>query len=535
MTDQPDADVPATPPTNGPRPNPRPKPRDAQPDDTKPGAPTARASGGSSGEKNAGEKGAGETKQVGGAEKARGAKRAGAKKASAKKAAAAQAGDARADRRTNGARDQARRHAEPDRADPDGDGEATAPTPALVGARRASGADHPTPPPAPLAGHGLGGGGRGGYPGGGEPFYDDEWVELKPRSGPLRRVAIVVVVLAVLVGGSGITLLRWVNNEIHPPGDPGEPVEFTIEQGDTTNETANNLAAEGIIGNATVFRYWLRRQDGPKTFQSGKYDLAKNMDYDDVLAVLRAGPKPPVQINVTIPPGLTVMQMKQRLLEQLPGFDEAEFDAAFARADLNAPWAPNIGPYPARDGLFFPDTYAVDEQAASNEYALLKRMRDQMDAVLTELDVDNRAAALGYDRFQILTIASLIEEEAKIDEDRPKIARVIYNRLDRGMSLGIDASTRYAVGKISGEPLTVEDLNSDSPFNTRKATGLPPGPIAGPSRASIEAALAPAEGRWLYYVLTNEGGVEGAHTFAVTAREFERAKQVCIDLQLGCG
>ena len=488
-----------TQPTNGPRPNPRPKPRDAQAAD----ATDERAAGG-------------------------------ANAAGATDSGGATRGQA-PEERANGAEPATRAAADVERAP--ADGQATAPTPALAGARRTAEAGRPAPPPAPLVTAGRGGGGYGGDDGYGddEPYYDDEWVVLPRRSGPLRRAAIIVVVLAVLVGGTGITVLRWVNNEIHPPGDPGEPVEFTIEPGDTTNETANNLAAEGIIGNATVFRYWLRRQDGPKTFNAGKYDLAKNMDYPDVLAVLRKGPKPPVSINVTIPPGLTLEQMKQRILDQLPGFDPTEFDAAYARADLNAPWAPSIGPYPAREGLFFPDTYAVDEQAAANEYALLKRMRDQMDAVLAELDVDNRAAALGYDRFQILTIASLIEEEAKIDDDRPKIARVIYNRLDRGMALGIDASTRYAVGKTSGEPLTLEDLNSDSPYNTRKQKGLPPGPIAAPSRASIEAALAPAEGRWLYYVLTNEGGVQGAHTFAVTAREFEQAKQVCIELGLGCG
>jgi UPF0755 protein len=156
--------------------------------------------------------------------------------------------------------------------------------------------------------------------------------------------------------------------------------------------------------------------------------------------------------------------------------------------------------------------------------------------VLVELNAEARAQELGYSVYDILKVASLIEEEAKIDEDRPKIARVIYNRLDRDMTLGIDATTRYAVGKIAGEPLTQSDLDSDSPYNTRKARGLPPTPISMPTRASIEAALNPTpDQRWIYYVLTNEGGVEGAHRFVNTSREFEQAKQTCIELNLGCG
>lgn len=167
-----------------------------------------------------------------------------------------------------------------------------------------------------------------------------------------------------------------------------------------------------------------------------------------------------------------------------------------------------------------------------NEVALLKRMRDQMDKVLKELDVANRAKALGYDTYDILKIASLIEEEAKVDADRPKIARVIYNRLAKNMTLGIDASTRFAVNKTNGEPLTVSDLNSDSPWNTRKVAGLPPTPISSPGRKSIEAALNPTPDQsWLYYVLTDEGGVRGAHTFATTQSEFNAALKVCQQLK----
>jgi len=217
---------------------------------------------------------------------------------------------------------------------------------------------------------------------------------------------------------------------------------------------------------------------------------------------------------------------QKALLEKLPSFDPKELTEALKQPQLDPSYA-RLG-FPLREGLLFPDTYNVDEDASTNEYALLKRMRDQMDKVLKEVNAEARAAELGYSVYDILKVASLIEEEAKVDADRPKIARVIYNRLAKNTPLGIDASTRYAVGKTNGEPLTVSDLASDSPFNTRKVAGLPPTPIALPGRKSIEAALSPTpDARWLYYVLTDDAGVKGAHTFANTASEFEAARKIC--------
>jgi UPF0755 protein len=407
------------------------------------------------------------------------------------------------------------------------------PEPELVGARSGTGHGGGAVPPATPAPYDS-----GVFDEPPEPLLE-EWVPLPRRSSPLRRATIVLVVLGLIVGVTGVSVLRWVNNEIHPSGDPGAPVEFTIEQGNTTNVIANNLAKEHVIGNATVFRYWLRRQGGEQTFKAGDYDLLERMDYPDLLDALRAGPKPPVSINVTILPGLTLAQMKERLLAAMPGFDAAELDQALCcRPELDKAWvdARNVDGSQNREGVLFPDTYSIDEESASNEYTLVKRMSDQMDQVLTDLNAEARAQELGRSVYDIVKVASLIEEEAKIDADRPKIARVIYNRLKRDMPLGIDATTRYETGKISGEALLTSDFERDTPYNTRKYPGLPPTPIALPTKASLEAALNPTpDESWLYYVLTNEDGVDGAHRFVTSSRDFEAAKQVCIDLGLGCG
>ena len=157
----------------------------------------------------------------------------------------------------------------------------------------------------------------------------------------------------------------------------------------------------------------------------------------------------------------------------------------------------------------------------------------QLDSTLAELDMQGRAQALGLSPYQVLTVASLVEEEAGTDEDRPRVARVIYNRLAEEMPLQIDATSCYVKNEPGGCSLTEADLASDSPYNTRNRQGLPPTPIASPGRASIEAALNPADGDWLYYVLDAEAD-DGSHFFTADYDEFVEAKDRCEAAGLGC-
>jgi UPF0755 protein len=147
------------------------------------------------------------------------------------------------------------------------------------------------------------------------------------------------------------------------------------------------------------------------------------------------------------------------------------------------------------------------------------------------LQVETGQADFNLTPYEILITASLIEEETKIPEERAKVARVIYNRIRQGIPLGIDATSRYEAEVIRGDRDKI-DFQSSSPYNTRKVKGLPPTPIASPGRASIEAALHPADGPWIYYVLEDEAG---NHFFTESSAEFSRAKQRCHDAGLGCG
>jgi len=350
-------------------------------------------------------------------------------------------------------------------------------------------------------------------------YADDGWIALPRRSSRTRRIIISVAFTAIIgLVGAGL-VWHWVQEQVHPPGPEGAPVEFAIQSGAATSEIAADLAREDIIGNPTIFRMWLSRNGGGN-FQAGIYDMRKHMDFADAVAVLRGPARAVTEFRVTVPPGLTIAQIKGKLLAQLQRFNGPELDAALASPDVALKWAPPTATN--REGIFFPDTYNLDERTAADELGLLMRMRDETERVATELDIEGRSAALGVSPWQALIVASLVEREAKVDPDRAKIARVIYNRLYLNTELQIDATTLYAVNKDRG--LTLADLDVDSPYNTYKVKGLPPTPIAVPSRKSIEAALNPADGRWFWYVLTDKSG---AHTFAETEKAFLAAKEIC--------
>jgi UPF0755 protein len=168
------------------------------------------------------------------------------------------------------------------------------------------------------------------------------------------------------------------------------------------------------------------------------------------------------------------------------------------------------------EGLLFPDTYFVNP--GDDEAKLLARMVDAFDRMASAAGAQDAQVKAGVTPYQAIVVASLVEEEAKVDEDRGMIARTIYNRLGRNMKLGIDATVEYAIGAHKPR-LTNADLDIDSPYNTRKFAGLPPTPIAAAGQKSLEAALNPTPGPWLYYVLAD---ANGRHAFATTDAEFEQ-------------
>lgn len=371
-------------------------------------------------------------------------------------------------------------------------------------------------------------GGSGGYD---DSYVDDTYDdELDGDEPPQRRrwgrlgiaLLVVVAVLGVTFGVVG----TWVRRQIDPSGPPGEVVTVEVVQGQSTGDIGKLLEDAGVITNATVWTWYVRIKGGGD-IQAGSYDLHENMAMGDALSALQDDPIPPGERSVTIAEGLTVDQMIARLTDPedgVRGFDAERLRQAMTGGTIRSRYLPQDQMNP--EGTLFPETYRLAE--GDDEAALVQKMVTQMDTVLQQLDVDGKSAAFGYNPYDILKIASMIEEEARVAEERPMIARVIYNRLAQDMPLGIDAASCYESGEC---PPSQAELESDSPYNTRRQVGLPPTPITSPSRASIEAALNPAEGDWLFFVVRD---AEGHHTFSETQAEHDVAVQHCRDQGL-CG
>ena len=332
-----------------------------------------------------------------------------------------------------------------------------------------------------------------------------------------------VVVLILVAGWVG----WWYVDRAKPEGALGEPVPFTVFDGDTVDSLAARLEREGFVEDASVFAWYVDRNGGLDVVP-GYYQLRPNDHIGNVLAGLRTPPDQ-TYIQITFPEGFTIDQMGARLAELQPRLSATAFAAAAGDPSVISAYRP--AGVTSMEGLLFPDTYQVSN--ADNEAQVVERMVTLMERVAGQEDLVAKSAAWGRTPYEILIIASMIEREAKLEGDRGKISRVIHNRLYLNMELQIDATLYY--GQDRSIPFS-ELRQIDTPYNTYMHTGLPPTPIANPGRASIRAALNPAPNPpsgdpicralpdptqncvYLYYVLANE---EGGHAFAVTAEQHQ--------------
>lgn len=232
---------------------------------------------------------------------------------------------------------------------------------------------------------------------------------------------------------------------------------------------------------------------------------------------LKASRPPPAEVfKITIPEGLTLVQTGQKVVEATEGnISESEFEAATGKGGYDYGFL--AGTNGNLEGYLFPKTYEVTSRASARSVVRMLLKQFQVETGKLEW---SRARSLGVTPYQVVIIASMIEREAKLPEDRPLIASVIYNRLRNNMFLGICATVQYAIGQ-SKPVLTNKDLEVDSPYNTYKNKGLPPAPICSPGFESIRAALYPASTDYIYYILT---GADGKHSFTADYQQFIRWK-----------
>jgi UPF0755 protein len=324
----------------------------------------------------------------------------------------------------------------------------------------------------------------------------------------LKGCVAVLVALAVLVVGFYLALTRgvaWVSDQFQGPEDYPGPgtgsVEFTVHEGDTTAEIGRNLKAEGVTKSVQAFIDAAAGEPDAAGIQVGAYELQKQMKASDALEVLIDPANLIGFPTVTIPEGLRVTEIVSTLAEHTD-FPESAWNKALEQPDKLG--LPDYAEGNA-EGYLFPATYEI--KPGMKLVAVLKMMVDRWRQAAEEADLEARAAELGHTPGELMIIASLVEAEGRGD-DMPKIARVIYNRLDgpgdqggTNGTLGIDASIAYGLGLSPGSTeLTPEQLAEDTPYNTRINAGLPPTPIEAPGDEAIAAAANPEEGDWYYYV-----------------------------------
>ncbi|MBO9521250.1 MAG: endolytic transglycosylase MltG [Nocardioidaceae bacterium] len=331
--------------------------------------------------------------------------------------------------------------------------------------------------------------------------------------GCLPMLLVLVVVLGGLWVGGGWAVdkvkgLVGENPDFSGPGTGQVVVE--VHTGDTSAAIGRSLKQAGVVKSVGAFTDAAVADDRSRSIQVGFYQLKKEMKASDALAVL-VNPKNLIQARVTVPEGYRVKDVTKAIVKH------TDITAAQVRAALKNPAALGL---PASaggriEGYLFPATYTVVPGETAQQ--LLKQMVAKTVAVTADLDLEARASALGYTPEQVLTLASILEYEGSRKEDLPKIARVFYNRLDDGMALQSDATVAYA-NNLAGTVWTTQaQRDNPSPYNTYVHTGLPPGPIGSPGERTIEAALNPAQGDWLFFVPINLETGETA--FATTLAE----------------
>ena len=297
----------------------------------------------------------------------------------------------------------------------------------------------------------------------------------------------------------------------------GKTVSVTIPEGAGTDEIAKILKENKLIHSVFGFKLTSRLEGYDGTYKHGKYDIDTGLTKRQIMELLQSG-KTSEDLKVTIPEGYTVKQIAAKVAEtELCTADEfieecnkGTFDYDFLK-DL-----------PDREykleGYLFPDTYLLHEGMTAHD--IIDMMLARFDQMYTK-EYQKAVADSGHTLDEIVTVASMIEKAIKVDAECATAAGVIHNRLKENMSLGIDATVLYAVGKTSGE-LTTAELETDSPYNTRKNKGLPLGPISNPGESSFKAALYPEDNDYLYYVVEAVG--KDNHVFCKTYDEFLAAK-----------
>ena len=307
-----------------------------------------------------------------------------------------------------------------------------------------------------------------------------------------------------------------------PASDNPTPVVFIVEPGETAGDIALRLKRWGLITDAELFRQLAQYEEADSKLESGRYELRANMTMGEIIEALQHGRLE--EIAVTVPEGWRAEQVAEMLAEEV-GVDDEEFLALVQDQHFDYEFLQNRPPEATLEGFLFPDTYLLPIHPTALD--IIERMLTNFDQRFT---AEMRQAAVEQEMtiYQVMTLASIVEREAVVAEERPIIAGVFLNRLEESINLDSCPTVQYALGyqEDAGQwwktPVTLEEFAQvNSPYNTYLHRGLPPGPICSPGLASIHAVLEPVETDYLYFLAKGDG----SHAFAKTFEEHLQNQQ----------
>jgi UPF0755 protein len=330
------------------------------------------------------------------------------------------------------------------------------------------------------------------------------------------KVSAVLVLAIAIVFTSQRALSHYLDQAAE--GQDVEPVAFTVHGEETPESVGERLEEQGIIRSGFYFEMRMRLGSSDRQLSAGQYELSPGMAVseiiDEITTTGRSG-----TMSVRFQEGWRTEQYAEHLVEIGLLETTQEFMDAIADPQWDFDFLTTRPADAQLEGYLFPDTYEFHADATAEE--IVTTLLETFDSRVP-LEMRERADDLGYNFHNVMTIASIVEREAVVGEERPIIASVFYNRMDETMPLQADPTVQY----VAGEPgnwwpeITQEDINRMAPHNTYQRPGIPPWPIANPSLASIEAALQPADTDHLFFVATGDGS--GAHRFAETYEEHQQ-------------
>ncbi len=333
-----------------------------------------------------------------------------------------------------------------------------------------------------------------------------------------KKLTLIMIITLTIVGVIFISYSYYSNLNKPVNLEDNQDIYVTIPKGTSTSKIAAILKEKNLIKNEFYFRYTAKSKNLGSSFQAGEYKMNRTMYQDEIMTKLVSGDVYIETVKLTIPEGFELRQIIDRLssIEELNLSKDKLYDLV-ENEDFNYKFLEEVPKGENRlEGFLFPDTYEVKKDI--NEKEILSLMLNRFNSVFKE-EYYEKAKNLNMSINEVITLASIIEREAKVNEERPLVSSVFHNRLSQKRLLQSCATVQYILGERK-ENLTYADLEIESPYNTYKYLGLPPMPIASPGEASVKAALYPAETDFLYFVAKGDG----THTFTKTYNEHLNAK-----------